>query len=931
MTTMTLNFLGTFSASRNGEPITHFRGDKVRALLAYLATEAERLHSRTSLAALLWPDRAADTALRNLSQTLLRLREALGDTAEESPLLTITRGAIGWRGEQTHVDVLDFARLARSVDVADLEQASALYRGEFLPGFDLPDANPFEEWLMLTRAQLEQQALTGLRSLTSHYLTVGQWARAADAARRQIALDRWREAAHRQLMRALMEGGDRAAALAQFERCRTMLADELGIEPDEETRILCDRILGHDPPPATPGLTPRPGLPVPLTPFLGRETELRALDTLRAQDDVRLLTLVGAGGMGKTRLALEAARDAVKIYPDGVVFVPLAPLLHADSIPLAIVRAIGVTLHGSDLGAALLRFLRGQHMLLILDNMEHLAGGAALVVAILEAAPGVRIIATSRQRLGVRGEQVFTVEGLADGAGGSGEVASPAARVFIQSARREQAGLLIPAGELPVVERIAALVRGMPLALEMAAARVGLLPLADIPAEIERSLDFLQADWADAAERQRSMRAVFEWSWQLLGEAERAVLGRLSVFRGGLTREAAGRVTGATLQILATLSHASLVRWHPGNGAGRYEMHELLRQFAAEQLDTVPGERERVEARHSAYYLALTEEAAAEYAGPRQVEWLDRIERDHDNIRVAQERLAERGEVELELRLVGAAVYFWFIRGYHTEGAERLLHTLAHPEAQAPTDVRARALNAAGYLQWVRGNLREAHALFTESVGIARALGAQPELAFGLCYLGTVLNAHREYAAAEQLLQESLTIWDALGNRSNMGLSLMFLGDAALGRHNGEAALGAFMRSAELFRETGNVSVLPYPLRRLGYLARSRHDVELATVFYRESMAVNREVGDRQGVAASLIGLAAVTEARGEPEHAARLLGAADALVESIQTRLLPFDQEESERTAEAVRGRLDATTFATAWAEGRTMTVEQAAVAANM
>jgi DNA-binding SARP family transcriptional activator len=207
MTTMTLNFLGTFSASRNGEPITRFRGDKVRALLAYLATEAERLHSRTSLAALLWPDRAADTALRNLSQTLLRLREALGDTAEESPLLTITRGAIGWRGEQTHVDVLDFARLARSVDVADLEQASALYRGEFLPGFDLPDANPFEEWLMLTRAQLEQQALTGLRSLTSHYLTVGQWARAADAARRQIALDRWREAAHRQLMRALMEGG----------------------------------------------------------------------------------------------------------------------------------------------------------------------------------------------------------------------------------------------------------------------------------------------------------------------------------------------------------------------------------------------------------------------------------------------------------------------------------------------------------------------------------------------------------------------------------------------------------------------------------------------------------------------------------------------------------------------------------------------------
>jgi len=495
----------------------------------------------------------------------------------------------------------------------------------------------------------------------------------------------------------------------------------------------------------------------------------------------------------------------------------------------------------------------------------------------------------------------------------------------VQSARRAQPGFEVQADAVAVVERIGALVRGMPLALELAAAWVGQLPLVDIPDEIERSLDFLQADWADAPERQRSMRAVFHWSWQLLDEAEQTALRRLSVFRGGFTREAAETVTGATLKVLASLSHKSLVRWRPGNTGGRYEIHELLRQFAAEQLDVAPSERQTVETRHGAYYLTLAEEAAAEYSGPRQVAWLDRVEADHDNIRAAQERFAERGEAEPGLQLSGAMMYFWFIRGYHTEGAQRLLRTLAWPEAKTPTEVRARALNAAGYLQWVRGYLPEAHALFIESVEIARAIQAQPALAFGLCYLGTVLNGQGEYTAAETLLEESLAIWESLGNQSSMGLSLMFLGDSALGQHDRERARAALTQSAALVRRTANISVLPYPLRRLGYLALLEQDEEQATTFYMESMKVNRAVGDRQGVAASLIGLAAVAEARRQPDRAARLLGAADALVESIQTKLLPFDDEEAKRTEDAVREQLAGSAFTAARSEGRVMTVDQA------
>lgn len=924
--TLTLEFLGMYSVSRDGVPISHFRGDKVRGLLAYLATEADRPHRRASLAALLWPGRREEVALRNLSQTLLRLRSAVGDTTNPSPLLAITRGTIGWRGEAAGVDVLDFARLTYSIDPMDLEQAATIYRGEFLLGFDLPDAEPFEEWLLLARERLQQQALSALHNLTDHYLGSGQWTAAEDAARRAMTLDPWREVTHRQLMRALAGSGDRGGALAQYERCRAVLLEELGVEPDEATRALYARIRANDlVPPAQDPDAMRTRLPVSLTGFVGREDELRDLGDLLRQDSVRLVTLVGAGGMGKTRLAVEAARGAIDHFPDGAVFVPLAPLATADAIPATIAQAIGVTVHGSDLVAALLHFLRDQRLLLILDNMEHLPGGAALVVSILNAAPEVRIMVTSRERVLVRGAQVLGVDGLEYHTGVPHEgVTSPAARLFLQSARRGEAAAVIHGGDPLVAERIGALLGGMPLAIEMAAAWVGVLPLADIPGEIERSIDFLNADWADAPERQRSMRAVFEWSWRLLSDVERIALRRLSVFRGGCTREAAETVTGATLRVLADLSHASFLRWHPDDTTGRYQIHELLRQFAEEQIQAVPDERERVEAAHGAYYLAVAEAAAAEYSGPRQVTWLDRIERDHDNIRAAQERFSARGEVGLELRLVAASVYFWFIRGYHREGTERALHALAHPGAQAATEVRARALNGAGYLQWVRGYVREADTLFSESVRIARAVNADAILAFGLCYLGAVVNARREYATAEALLKESLQLWDALGDRANIGLALMFLGDSALGRHDQDGALAAFNQSADLFRATGNISVLPYPLRRLAHLALRDHDHDRATMLYMQSMTVNREVGDRQGIAASLVGLAAVAEARGQPERAARLLGLTEALVEELQTKLLPFDGVESERISEAVRAALDPATFAEAWANGRVMTWEQ-------
>jgi predicted ATPase len=328
---------------------------------------------------------------------------------------------------------------------------------------------------------------------------------------------------------------------------------------------------------------------------------------LRQQADARLLTLVGVGGMGKTRLALEVARANLDNYADGVFFVALAPLTAAETIVSAIVRVLGVTLHGGDPTAALLRWVDDKQLLLILDNFEHLLEGVGLVVELLEAAPQMQIIATSRERLNVRGEQVYGVEGLEYGQGAPAQAAatSAAIRLFVEGARRAHPPFRLRVEELPALQRICELVGGMPLGLELAAAWAGVLSPEEIANEIARDVDFLQARWADVPERQGSMRVVFEWSWRRLSETERQVLHQLSVFRGGFTRAAAETIAGGSLRVLVGLHHKSLLHWRPADGAaGRYELHELLRQFAAEQLDAIPaGQKDSLLRRHATYFL----------------------------------------------------------------------------------------------------------------------------------------------------------------------------------------------------------------------------------------------------------------------------------------------------------------------------------------
>src|SRR5215212_3353247 len=684
MPSLTLAFLGPPAVTRADGSVVSFRLRKELALLAYLAVEGSAAQPRDTLLGLLWPDATDESARNNLRVVLANLRQALGADAlsadRQVVQLSLEGGALDVAAFQEFLAASSAHRhqpnMPCAACAARLQQAVGLYRGEFLSGVALSDAAAFEEWALVRRQALHQQALDALTTLADYHEQVGDYVALCGYARRQLELEPWHEPAQRQLMRGLALAGDRDAALTQYERCRQVLADELGIEPDVETRALYEQIRAGHLTPATRDLAaPRHNLPAPLTPFVGREAELVALTALREQPDTRLLTLVGVGGMGKTRLALELGRASLDAYADGVFFVALAPLASALALPAAILQALGLTVQGGDPAAALLRFLRDKHMLLVLDNFEHLRDGAGLVVEILEAAPQVEILTTSRERLTVRGEQLFVVEGLAytPGSLSIDAPAAPALRLFTQSARRAHPAFQLGEQNLPDVLRLCQLVQGMPLGIELAAAWVELLSLREIAEEIACSAGFLEANWIDAPERQRSMRAVFEWSWKLLNDAERQLFRQMAVFRGPFTREAAEAVVGASLQALAGLVHKSLLRRTDAGAAqaGRYEIHELLRQFAAKLLVATLDEQATVEERHSTFYLAFVAQREMRLARHEPQQAAAEIRTEIDNVRQAWAWAAAKARADdLDRSLYGLWQFYWLI-GLSIEAEDR--------------------------------------------------------------------------------------------------------------------------------------------------------------------------------------------------------------------------------------------------------------------
>jgi len=900
MAHLSLGVLGPLRVLIDDTPVAQLESDKVRALLVYLAVEADQPHRRESLVGLLWPECPEQVARHNLRQALLNLRQAIDDHRARPPYLLISRETIQLnRASDVSLDLAQFHTLCRaceqerrhgsddgSLRAARLEELVKLYRGEFLQGFFLEDSAEFEEWALLQRESLHQRALDAHSELAGYYEQHGDFQAARRHALRQLELDPWREEAHCQLMRALALDGQRSAALAQYEACRRVLAEELGVEPSASTRELAEQIRAgklqaREGAPASTPAAPGRSLPIALTSFHGREQELADLGRLLADAECRCLSLVGPGGIGKTRLALQAAQRHSAGFAHGVAFVPLASVGSAEAAVAAIAAAIHCTFYGpSEPKEQLLTHLGDKQMLLILDNVEQLladaplpAGFVELMLTILHRAPRVKLLVTSRQVLDLQGEWVLDVRGLAfPEAGKTAKVDQYAAvALFLQRARHACPGFAADEADLAAIAQICRLVEGMPLAIELAATWSRTLSAAEIAQEIAGSLDVLSAALRDLPERHRSMRVVFDRSWQRLSAGERQVLARLSVFRGGFSRPAAEQVAGATLPILSALVNRTLVR---RTAAGRYGLHELVRQYGAGHLAADAEAQAAAQERHYDYFLALAEAADRQLRGRKQLEWLGRLEEEHDNLRTALEWALHRdpaapGGEEPTLRLAGALRWFWRMRGHFHEGRSWLSRALRHgPERRSAA--RGRALLGKALLINALGDLGAALPPAEESAAICRELGDRVGLAEALTLLGLTLVWQGEAGPGQARLREALAICRQAGDRWGEAWALYRLG-SSLADYAGDPGGRAMLEeSAAILEETGDRFCLTGLLIPLGIVQVGSGEYAAALACFERALATAGELDHPWGMADALTNLGCVHRIVGDYAAAQR-------------------------------------------------------------
>jgi predicted ATPase/DNA-binding SARP family transcriptional activator len=913
MARLTLSLIGPLQIVCDGQRLG-FAYDKVRALLIYLAVEAAHPHARDALGELLWPEREAATARHNLSQALTALRRSLQPCGPPASFLAVSRDQVQFNLAGDHwLDVAEFnarvtAASRHTHDRSDacawcareLEAAVALYRGDFLAQYSVGDSAEFETWARLRREALRGQAAQSLETLAAYHAGQADWDRAVHFARRRVELDPLNEAAHRALMRLLALSGQRGAALAQYEQCRQWLAEELALEPEADTTALFNAIRagglagtapGARGAPAAPLPAPRHNLPAQSTAFIGREAELAEIAARLADPVCRLLTLVGPGGVGKTRLALQAAGEQVGRFAQGVWFVPLAGLAAPERLVGAMAEALGLIGYGpADPQAQLLDHLRRQVTLLVLDGFEQVLEGADLVSAIVQTCPGVKVLVTSRERLNRYGEWAVEVDGLSVPAVAEDAVMEDhsAVRLFVESGRRARADFRLRPDNREAVTRICQLVEGMPLGIELAAAWLPLLSCAEIAQEVAHSLDFLTAAAGDIPERHRNIRAVFDQSWHLLSEPERTVFRRLSIFRGGFTRAAASAVAGGSLAELSRLMAKSLLR---RTGARRYSLHELLRQYGASKLAERPGELEAVREQHCAFYLDFLAGQEEALKGYGQVAALAEVAAELDNIRAAWEWAAAHGRARLIAASIDALWVFAEVRGLYGEG-ESFFQRAASALDQAPEALEGRALALGkalvcqGSYHIRLGDAEQVRRLVQRGLDLLQPLNARREAAFGLNMLAAAAHMQGAHADEQTLLRQSIALGREAGDRwitayslNDLGLATFWLG----------AAPQAKMLCAEalaIFRDIGDQRGAAFALNNLGLIHQRLGDHAAAERLYREGLELWRADDHRWGMATLLTRLGVVTGASASLQASAAHF--VEAMQIALQVRALP-------------------------------------------
>jgi predicted ATPase/class 3 adenylate cyclase len=643
-------------------------------------------------------------------------------------------------------------------------------------------------------------------------------------------------------------------------------------------------------------------VPHPATPLIGREQEIAtaraSLGLLssgngkpgRDQQTARLLTLTGPGGAGKTRLSLHLAAELGAEFTDGAAFVPLADVTNPVLVPVAIASALDLgDTSGESPRDLVFAHLRDRHLLLVLDNFEQVMSAGPLVADLLTRCPRLRVVVTSRERLSLRGEQELPVPPLtlpktpprratadtsAEEAAAAIEEArhAEAVRLFVSRAQSVKPGFEITAANAAAVVEICSRLDGLPLAIELAAARVRLLSPEALLARFDRRLDVLERGPRDLPARQQTMRDTIAWSYDLLAPDEQRLFTHLSIFAGGATLEAVAVIAGdpqsgggmADLELIESLADKSLIQLT--GDEPRIRMLQTIRDFGQERLAETP-ERQVIAQRHAEYFLALAEESEQLLAGSGQTRWLDLLEREQANLRAAIDWLRDEGQFEEALRLGGALWRFWWLRGDIDEGRHQLESLLAQDVPLSPA-VRAKALNGAGVLAESQGDWDTAARLHEESLEISRRIGDQGCVAWSLNNLGVVAVNQGDYARAQELLDENLAVAEQAHDTASIATALNDLGLIAHSRHDYDQATALWTRSLTLFRALGDESHVARALNNLGTVAMELGEYERAQDLFSESLALHRHVGDRQGTASTLNNVAEATSSLGDMETA---------------------------------------------------------------
>lgn len=887
-------------------------GPRQRALLALLLLNANRTVSRERLVEGLWGESPPETAPNALQVAVHGLRKVLGADRIER------------RGDgyvlHVHPGELDLERFEELVARARSQEPQAasktfaealgIWRGTALG--DVGDA----AFAAVEAARLAELRLAAVEGRIEADLASGAQEALVPELETLIAEHPYRERLRGQLMLALYRVGRQAEALEVYQDARRALVEELGIDPSPELQGLERAILRQD-----PALTPAPParagtrLPVPLTPLVGRQLEVTAVTALLLDSEVRLLTLTGPGGTGKTRLAVAAATEVADEFPGGAVFVDLSPLEDADLVETTIARTFdaGETADRSPLDALKSAIGEG-HVLLLLDNFERVEQAAPVVTELLKAAPGLKVLVTSRAVLHLSGEHEYTVPPLtvpAPGVEGDVEALArnEAVALFVARAAAVRPGYKLTPDDASAVAEICRAVDGLPLAIELAAARTKVLSPQDLLERLARRLDELTGGPRDAPARQQTLRAAIDWSYDLISTEEQERFRGLSVFARGFDLAAAEAVAAANLDLLTSLVDKSLLRHRDS----RFRLLETVREYAQELLEAA-GEADAVRQRHAEHYLALAEELEPKRRDPAA---LATIDQEYDNLRAALAFAAQADNAALQLRLAATLWRFWFTRGFLTEGRAHLEDALARDDGALPSR-RAEALTGVAALAWVQGDEESATRFAQECIEILHELGDEPRMIGPLSTLGLLALERGDLEQARIHHQRTVDLSRKHGLARELGATVANVGDVAFMQRDFESARELYGEGLTVSLAAGDKANTAVAHMSLGIVALYEGELEEAQSRFGQGLGLSAEVGFTERVASCLVGLAMVSASE-NGERAARMLGAIEGLRAAIGARAEDWwERPMLDETTEALRAELGDDAFAGALERGR-------------